>query len=237
MFFSAISIPIFLTFYNMDLTYVLLISLSSSKILSLPPLHENLPIKFIRTGFQLYLVQCSVFTVTTSLILCTNMLQSVHAIVSYMLSYSKTVDLKIVKLYKEFYIAVELMNSLHRILTGVFLFVAFFVLLLSINLTFLGWNVLPANVYFIAPLITVILVVFVMVLFNVDGFVFEATGKITFRWRGSSNQSLYMRKVLKSLRCASIPVGDIGIVDRSIKMNYMQALINYAVDLLILINM
>ncbi len=163
---------------------------------------------------------------------------SITQVVVKILAYINQINLNHfqIKLFKELQISIRLIHSMQKYMNGIFLCLAFFTLLLSINLSILGWNFLPFKFWIFAPLVANTVFLFVIIILQVDSFVFEITSNTLKRWKGQVYQVIkfkYMKRVLKSMKPISLPVGDMGIIDQEIKVNYLQGLMDYLVNTLI----
>lgn len=234
----SVVIPFFLVFQDQDLTYIWLYSLSSPRLINLYPYQHNIPLKIFRSLIQSFLSQSSALTISTCAITVMNMFQACLSIIAHLRKIKFRVNLRDLNLYKQLFIGISIQNKSVKLTNTLFLSSSFFVLVFSINLTILGASFLPFHVYIMAPLIALCMFAFVMIIFMVEGNVYYETSKLLSDWKWLMQndrrcKSLGLRKTLRSLRPCSFPVGEIGIVDQDIKINYLHVVFDRSVDLLV----
>lgn len=109
-------------------------------------------------------------------------------------------------------------------------------LLVCVNLLLFCYEILPWNIYMSLPILIIAGVALLEFMFGVGCGVYERSGKTLQKWKSilwmvqRSGQQGVLRRVLKSLRPISFPVGDIGIMDKDIQVNYWANAVNFLVN-------
>lgn len=233
-FVMTLVIPITLAFQKLDPLYVISSGISSKRLLNGPTLDHLFFFKFCQYVGMIYIYQCNLLTLTYCMSLVLSVMQVGVKLILYLnqmqVSYSQ------VKLYRQVRINVYMMYTMIKILNGTFFSFAFVLLIFSINLSIFGWDFLPFEIYIIVPLIMMITLIITTMGMYVDSFIFEITSKTLIKWKGQIHEVArvkYMRRVLRSMRPISLPIGDVGIIDKDIKVNYLDALMIYIANSLI----
>ncbi len=234
---SSFTVPAFLVFADMDPSFLWLYTLSSPKLLGLPNFYSNILLKLFRTVIQSYMFQSLAITISTCMLLLSNNFQATLEIIRY-LKNMPVVNQNVLYLYREFHLGQYLMGPLYKLCNTLFLSSAFVVLLFACNLTLLGYSYLPFKMYIMAPIIFVYMLGFVLVVLLVEGFVYYETSELLSSWKWLTHtgrgRSGVVKKMLRSCRPVSFPCGDIGIVDRDIKINYLLAVLDRSIEVLLL---
>ncbi len=234
-FILSVALPVGLTYGNNDHIFVIIRGIESEKLLNGPHLNHFLFFKFFRYAGLIYVYQCNIFTFSIWI----NIIMSVLQILVKLLFYLNRmlVSYYHVKMYRQVRICIYLNYTLLKVVLGIFLSLSFFVVIFSINLSIFGWNFLPLIVYLMAPTIAIIFFVFLIFSLDIGSFIYEITLKTLNKWKREVHQTVkvnYLKRVLNSMRPIALPVGDVGIVDRDIKVNYMDTLMVGIVNGLIL---
>lgn len=234
---SSFTLPTILTFADKDLSFIWLYTLSSPKLLGFPTLHRNIFLKVFRSIFQCLMFQSSAITISTCLLLVGNHFQATLGILKYLKNKS-VVNQNVMYLYRELYLGNYLLGPLYKLCSTLFLASAFVVLLFSINLTLLGYSYLPFQMYIIAPIIFVYMMGFVLTILVVEGFVYNETSELLSSWKWLTHtgrgRSAVVKKMLRACRPVAFQCGDIGIVDRDMKINYLLAVLDRSIEVLLL---
>lgn len=131
-----------------------------------------------------------------------------------------------------------MLGPLYKICNTLFLTTSFFVLVCATNLILLGYPHLPFKMYVMAPVILVFMLGLVLVVLTVEGFVFHATSQLLSEWKWLTHtgrgRSGVVKKMLRSCRPISCPCSDVGIIDRDIKINYLLAVLDRSIEVLLL---
>lgn len=155
--------------------------------------------------------------------------------------YIKTADLSYssIKLFKVMVVTKNFVFHMMKMFNSIFLSGSFFILLISTNLTFYGKEVVPKQLYVSAPFLAFTFCWGTAFVLHYETFIYELTSRIIDRWKsqlvlGVTMKSKYTKLVVNSLQPIAMPVGNIGIVDRDVQINYFNAVLNYIVNTSIL---
>lgn len=190
-------------------------------------------VKIIRYVGVLYIVQFVVIVVPTFTIL----LSSIFQVLICTLTYLKLMDLTYpnTKLFKTIIVAKSLVVCMLKWFNGIFLSGAFFLLLVATNLSFYGKKLLPGEFYIFVLFIAFTVWWSTVILLHYENFTYKSSCKIIEKWKstlavGGLAKPKYIKLIVYSLRLIALPVGDIGIVDRDIQINYFSAVLTYLVN-------
>ncbi len=232
--FLSIFIPVALTFQNLDQVYILLKGISSNILINSPNLANFNFVKVFRYLIMLYIYNSIASVLTHFTIILLSVIQIGLKIVHYL--NQMEVNILQVKLYRQLQVCVHLILTLDKVINGTFLCFAFVLLLICINLSILGSKLLSADIYTLVIFIMILIFVFVMLVLHVNSLIFEGTSETLKKWRGEVHLAVrvkYMKRLTMSLKPLAFPAGNIGIIDREIKVNYLYSLMIYAVNTLI----
>ncbi len=153
------------------------------------------------------------------------------------LTYLENMDLTYpnIMLFKTIFFGKCFLFNMSKWFTCVFLSGSFFLLLLATNLCLYGKNLIPGQFYMILPFVVFTLGWCTVLVLHYGKFPYMSSCKIIERWKtqlavGLVAKRKYMRLLLKSMPPIAFPVGDIGIVDRDIQINYFDSLLNNMVN-------
>lgn len=227
-------LPVTLTFENLDYPYLVLKAIASKHIFNGPNFTSLCFMKILRYILMCYIYHCFASAVTYFV----TILFSCGQVSLNVVKYLRQMELGFfqIKLYRQLQLGFRLIYTVIQMVNGVFLSVAFFLLLICINLSVFGRGFVSLNMHTVILSFILILAVFVMIVFNIGIFVSEMTSELLKRWKCEVHQAVrvkYMNVLVLSLRPISFPVGSVGIIDREIKVNYLNALIDYVVNTLI----
>lgn len=232
--FLSVALPLGLVYGDNDHIYVIMRGIASEKLLNGPELNNLSFLKVLRLVGLIYLYQCNLLTFSCFVNYLMSMLQVLVKILFYLNRIQ--VSYYHVKMYRQVRICVYLNYTLFKVLLGVFFSMSFFIIIFSVNLTLFGWSFLPLSAYVMAPTVAVLLVSFLMFSLHMGSFLFEITLKTLNKWKREVHEAArvnYLRRVLKSMRPIALPIGDVGIFDRDIKVNYIDTLMIGIVNALI----
>lgn len=230
----SVSLPVGTAYGDNDHIYVILRGISSEKLLNGPHLNHLLFFKIFRYLGLIYVYQCNIFTFSVWINIIMSFLQVLVKTVFYLNRMQVSYDH--IKMYRQVRICIYLNYTLFKVLLGTFLSLSFFIIIFSLNLSIFGWSFLPLKVYIMAPIMTLLFLMFLIFSLNIGSFLFEITSKTLNKWKREVNKGYranFLKRVLKSMRPIALPVGDVGIIDRDIKVNYIDTLMVGIVNVLI----
>ncbi len=225
---------VFLTFENLDNSYIVLKGIASEEILNGPNLLSSAYLKSCRYLVMIYIWNCVASAYSYFILILVSCQQVGIKIMLY--QNKMQVSFVQIQVYRQVQICICLISSMDGVINELFLSFAFVLLLICINLSVLGYKFLSMDIYLLVVSIVVVLFVFVMLVLYVNSFIFEITSKTLQKWRKQVHQTVrvpYFKRLLASMRPVALPVGSVGIIDKEIKVNYLYSLVNYAVDTLI----
>lgn len=144
---------------------------------------------------------------------------------------------KEVKFYKTMQLAFNILRGFAIALGSCALSMAFVGLVVGVNATLIGLRMRNPMVYVSSFGLSLMIIGLLQVGFIANCSVFENSGKILQRWKehaGYRRDGGFAKRVVRSLRVMSIPACDIGIVDKDIKMNYCDGVLNYILTALMI---
>ncbi|CAL8128866.1 unnamed protein product [Orchesella dallaii] len=110
--------------------------------------------------------------------------------------------------------------------TGHSLFMIFF------STTVVGFRVLPLQVYWVAPLITIIILLVIMIAFPFATKCFNLSGIILRNWK-RRHMSLARRKSLKALRPVCFAMGSLRVIDNDTTTEYFASIFDRTTSFII----
>ncbi len=193
-------------------------------------------------SWYLYFIR---FLVFMNVYQCVTVVAPTFAVVSaaivqgliYTLNFLKrgTLTYENTKLFKNIFVAKCLVFNMLKWFNSIFLSGAFFVFLLTTNLSFYGKTFLPGHLYILILLVASTMLWFTAFILYYENFSYKSSCYIIKRWKsqlalGVAARPKYIRLIVSSLQPIAIPVGDIGIVDTDIEINYFSAVLTYVVN-------
>lgn len=191
--------------------------------------------KLLRCLVFMYLIECSILSLTTFTLVGSISVQAAHSSIQYLKQME--VSFPSITLYTDIFVGCCLIKNIFRILNCLFLSGAFFALILATNLTIFGTRFIPGYLFISCPFLVFVLIWCVMLILHFESMVNETTREIIQSWKYqvyTTTKRRYLKLVLKSLKPIAIPVGSVGNVDRAIQMNYMNAYLVYVANTSIL---
>ncbi len=190
-------------------------------------------VNIIRYISTLWILQCLAVVPPTITALGVAILQ----VLIHSLTHLERVDLTYsnTKTFKTVFVANNIIFYMQKWLNGVFLGACFFVLILTINLSIFGKNFLPGHLYILAPFMAFTMLWGTMLILHYEKTTYNASCNIIKKWKselalGTLAKPKYMKLLLYTLQPIAMPVGDIGIVDQDIQINYFSAVLDYVVN-------
>ncbi len=140
-----------------------------------------------------------------------------------------------IQLLKAIFVTKSLLFHMLKRFNFIFLSVAFFILLITTNLSLYGKEFVPDELYICAPFLVFSLLWATALILHYENFIYELSCQIIERWKsqlalGTITKAKYTKLVLYSLQPIAVPVGNIGIVDRDIQINYFSTVLTYIVN-------
>ncbi len=231
----SILAPVVFVSDDLDICYLVLKGIAY--FIHVPDLMDIPILKVCRLLILLYMHNCIASTFSCFILVILSFEQVGIQILLYLnklqVSYFQ------IRLYNEGKISVYFIYTMVGVIHGVFLSSAFFLLLICINLLVLGHNILSLDLYMLAVNIMILLFIFVILILFVNSFIYESTSNTLKTWKGQVHQTVrmqYMKRLVASMRPIALPVGSIGIIDKEIKVNYFNSLVDYAVNTIVACN-
>lgn len=141
-----------------------------------------------------------------------------------------------ISLYKQLTIVRNTLLSFEKAAVTSFLTVVFFFIILSTSAIEVGILLKRPIISISGASIAIIVLTVFVVTINLLCLIYEKSVKIRnlWKWRIENGRDVkYFRRVIKSLNPLIIPAGDMGKVDKEMKMNYSHAVLVNNVNLLI----
>lgn len=141
------------------------------------------------------------------------------------------------KIYRENAIVTKIVYDFEFSSTRFGLMAMYFGIILSVNVIITGLDKQQLALVVITATFLIIQVFILQLFFKIGCSYFMFSSRILRNWNidisnlCSSRREL--RRIISSLRIISMPAGEAGIIDRDIKMNYMENLLGNLVDLII----
>ncbi len=228
---SVFVIPFALVISDLDLVFIVLSVFSKTFGFNISWV-GSWCLKCIRYISVLYVVQCFAVIPAFSVLL-----EAIGQLMISALSYLKQANLNIscIRLFKTLFIVNRFLFYMLKWFYSVFLTGSFFLLLITTNLCMHGKKFIPGQLYAILPYLAFTSWWVTALLLHFGNFFNKTTSEIIEKWRcelaiGLSVRPKYIILLIKSLRPIAVPVGDIGIVDRDIQINYFSAVLDYVVN-------
>lgn len=146
---------------------------------------------------------------------------------------------KYLTLYRENAVVSKLIFDYNRTVTTFGLSALFFGLIIGVNLILYAAQRQEYALVIISLVFTTAAYIMLHTFFLFGCNIYTVSGRILFRWKTMQNifytktEFRETRMVLRSMKVICMPAGDAGIIDRDIKMNYMEKLLESLVDTII----
>ncbi|CAL8129934.1 unnamed protein product [Orchesella dallaii] len=145
-----------------------------------------------------------------------------------------------VQIFMQLRITFAMMNSILKLTFTMYLSTACITFIMCMVTNIKGWRILPPFVYWMSPMLTVCVTTCLLFVLGFGGDLYKMSEEMLSKWKRqlvTTSSSEWDRKVArKSLRMCrriAIPVGDIGVIDRDIKINYINNMLNFTIDALV----
>ncbi len=217
---------------DMDISYIVMISFCTVFELYSSWLHWW-SLYFIRYFVLFEVSQCvAVVAPTFTVVSCAIVQGLIYSLIFLdraNLTYTNT------KIFKQIFVAKCLVFNMLKLFNSIFLSVTFFVFLLTTNLSFYGKKFIPWHLYILIPFTASIMLWCTVFLLYYENFTFKSSCRIIKRWKseltlGAVVKPKYIKLIVKSLQPIAVPVGNVGIVDRDLQVNYFSAVLTYVVN-------
>lgn len=232
--------PVEFVTHDMDPWTLSLIALSSPQLNILPPIYNVIGVKIIVYFLALGPIYTVFIIAKTLLLAIMPFAQLIIQLNRYFLrtqfTYRKQFQ---IRLFTQVHISMRMIYSLTKNFTGMYLGFAYYAGLLGLNSAVFGWRILPFNVYFIVPIFCVIWFASLAFLFSLGCGFYEGSVDVLISWRKQvvrMSKPKEMIRVLRSLQPVMLPVGEVGMMDREIKMNYGKSLLDAVMNSSIVIH-
>lgn len=187
----------------------------------------------IRYFITLYILQCIAVAIPTFTVLIGAISQGWI----YGLKYLEYKDLTVpnIGLYKTIFLAKKIVSHMLKWFGCIFLSGSFFILLLTANLSLYGKKYVPQQVYIFQPFLAFSVIWSTALVLHYGYFPYKLTCIIRGKWKnqlalGTIARPKYIKLILYSLQPIAMPIGNIGIVDRDLQINYFNAVLSYVVN-------
>ncbi len=149
----------------------------------------------------------------------------------------KNLSLFRIKIFQEIRVVTSWLYTAESILVGLVLSFAFFFILFSACTLFVG--IKRNNIAIAVPALglTCVAVVIVQIIFIFGSLFYNLSNSLIIKWKKDASlwtpkhiSKTYICKKVRSLQAISVPAGNIGIVDKDIKINYMDNLLQNIVS-------
>ncbi len=139
------------------------------------------------------------------------------------------------KIFKQIFVAKCLVFNMLKLFNSIFLSATFFVFLLTTNLTLYGKKFIPGHLYILIPFMATTMLWCTVFLLYYENFTYKSSCRIIKGWKsdltlGAVVKPKFIKLIVRSLQPIAIPVGDIGLVDTNIEVNYFSAVLTYVVN-------
>lgn len=164
-------------------------------------------------------------------------------IVLFILKQRTSLSPSTVNIYRELQLVFKVIWEFLICFIGSFFTVAFVCVLIGFDGTLIGWKFVPWSIYAMVPMFTSFVVSFIWLNFKFGCDYYERSDNILVTWRRNITKSerrpeyqknrKLVRRILRSIPKLTFPAGNVGVMDREIKMNYLHALYDYVINSLI----
>ncbi len=140
------------------------------------------------------------------------------------------------QLYKQLIVQRNILRNFERDLTSVGLVGVFILLVLTTSASVIAFSEKNFTMLAVVALTFTIGYSTVSVTFHICCSINEDSVEILKRWEsqcGSGTQAQFLRRILRSNKPLFVPVGEVGIMDKDLKLNYFSAVTDYAVNVLL----
>ncbi|CAL8129389.1 unnamed protein product [Orchesella dallaii] len=145
------------------------------------------------------------------------------------------------RIYFQLQILLSNITSFAKLISAMYLTTAFGGFVFTMVISIKGWNVLPPYIYWGFPTVTCVIFGGLIIVLKYAGSIFEISGVVLMKWKkevaNSNKMSMRERRLarisLKMMWQSAIPVGNVGILDKDIKTNYVVNMQDYAINALV----
>ncbi|CAL8129196.1 unnamed protein product [Orchesella dallaii] len=142
--------------------------------------------------------------------------------------------------FMQLHITFAIMNRTLKLIFTMYLSTACICFVVSMVINIKGWGILPPFIYWMSPVTTMFIITILLFVLAFAGDLYSMSEEMLENWKrqlATTSSSGWNRKVArKSLRMCrriAIPVGDIGVIDKDIKTNYIDNMLNFTIDALV----
>lgn len=200
-------------------------------------LEENILFQMLGFVACSYIMESAMLACSNTIMICMCNFHSALIIIRH-LRQSNIELVYLIRIYKQFNLCVNLLFEMLKIYLSGYLTLSFFCIIACVNVSINGYWYMPLNVYITITSLGVVLTVYVIVVISLYVLIYENSIHVLRIWRKNifegRRKSVYWKRVLASLRPLSFPIGDVGVADTEFKVNYMNGLLVYAANTLIL---
>lgn len=143
--------------------------------------------------------------------------------------------------YRQAGILYNAVKHVIKILTIRVLSCLFFVIVIGANGTILLASLGKHLLSFLCGVYTILILICVISLFNISDKIYAQSCKLLFNWEKEvfsmkSRDGLFVKKTVRSLWTMAIPMGNMGIVDKHSKNTYLEQVLNYVLNVLVMVS-
>ncbi|CAL8129197.1 unnamed protein product [Orchesella dallaii] len=145
-----------------------------------------------------------------------------------------------IQIFVQLRITFSMMNSALKLIFTMYLSTACTTFITCMVINIKGWGILPSFIYWMSPMLTMCVITCLLFVLGFAGDLYKMSEQMLSKWErqlATTSSSEWSRKVArKSLRMCrriAMPVGDIGVIDRDIKINYINNMLNFTIDALV----
>ncbi|CAL8129195.1 unnamed protein product [Orchesella dallaii] len=145
-----------------------------------------------------------------------------------------------IQLFMQLHITFALMNSALKLIFTMYLSTACITFIVCMVINIKGWGILPPFIYWMSPMLTMYVITCLLFVLGFAGDSYKMSVQMLSNWKrqlATTSSSGLNRKVarrsLRMCRRIAMPVGNIGIIDRDIKTNYINNMLNFTIDALV----
>lgn len=141
-------------------------------------------------------------------------------------------------MYKQFVVTSNILRPFQEVVASLGFFVIFVFLVISTVGAFIAWKLDKLVVLSLMLVLGGVTLVLLLITFDVCCSIYETSVNIRSKWAANLKIvpkffRLFLRKLIASCRIVTIPAGFVGIIDKEIKMHYLNVTVDTIVDLLI----